>query len=84
MDRSSRSAPRDEGPLPCRLPGRGPANAPRDLLHAVDRWGKPAAALLTYLGVVSVTDQAFIEAVIGEALPAVRHQAPQWRDLLPR
>ncbi len=38
----------------------------RELLNDVDRWVKPGAALLTYLGVVSVSDQAFIMGLLGD------------------
>jgi hypothetical protein len=38
----------------------------RELLNTVDRWGKPVAALLTYLGVVSVADQALVQGLVGD------------------
>jgi len=39
----------------------------RELLNYVDQYGKPAAALATYVGIASVTDQQFIEEVLNRA-----------------
>ncbi len=37
----------------------------REFINLVDQWGKPLAALLTYLGILSLADQAALEALLG-------------------
>lgn len=36
----------------------------RELINLVDQWGKPLAALLTYVGILSLADQAALEAML--------------------
>ncbi len=36
----------------------------RELINLVDQWGKPLAALLTYLGILGLADQAALDALL--------------------